>query len=140
MVNGDLLSLNLEPQVSTTSVSFRPGPTSSARRTSGACGPKLSPSRHCRSDTRTIASPGYGPAGPRGDGRHVADIGRSPAGRRFRSKPESLQAGRPVGASGKSVLIVNPAAAAGSAGRRWPAIAELVRSASLDFDAVLTTR
>ncbi len=70
----------------------------------------------------------------------MADIGRSPAGRRFRSKPESLQAGRPVGASGKSVLIVNPAAAAGSAGRRWPAIAELVRSASLDFDAVLTTR
>jgi len=51
-----------------------------------------------------------------------------------------MHAGRPVGASGKTVLIVNPAAAAGGVGRRWPAIAELARSASLDFDAVLTTR
>jgi diacylglycerol kinase (ATP) len=40
----------------------------------------------------------------------------------------------------KSILIVNPAAAAGRTGRRWPAIAHLAQASSLDFEAVITTR
>jgi diacylglycerol kinase (ATP) len=40
----------------------------------------------------------------------------------------------------KSILIVNPASAAGRTGRRWPAIARLVQASGLDFEAVLTSR
>jgi YegS/Rv2252/BmrU family lipid kinase len=40
----------------------------------------------------------------------------------------------------KPILIVNPTSAAGRTGRRWPAIAQSVRFAGIDFDAVLTTR
>ena len=43
-------------------------------------------------------------------------------------------------ATAKAILIVNPAAAAGRAGRRWPAIDRLARASGLDFEAVLTTR
>ena len=68
-------------------------------------------------------------------------MGSSPAGQSISGQPgESTDAGQPVAANGKPVLIVNPAAAAGRTGRRWPAIAELARASGLDFDAVLTVR
>ena len=40
----------------------------------------------------------------------------------------------------KSILIVNPASAAGRTGRRWPAVADLARASGLDFDVAVTKR
>ena len=45
-----------------------------------------------------------------------------------------------IAATGKSILILNPASAAGRTGRRWSAIAELARLSGLDFEAVKTAR
>jgi len=56
------------------------------------------------------------------------------------AKPDSASSERSPAANGKSILIVNPASAAGRTGRRWPAIAEVALLSGLDFEAILTAQ
>jgi diacylglycerol kinase (ATP) len=75
----------------------------------------------------------------RGTDRPNSGSGRGPQ-RLGQHKLESARTARPAAATGKSILIVNPASAAGRTGRRWSAIAELARASGLEFEAVLTAR
>src|SRR5207249_12196320 len=70
--------------------------------------------------------------GRMGVGQESARPGRHP-------QPERARRQGPPGTTASTLIVVNPASAGGRTGRQWPAIAERLHSAGLEFEVAMTS-